>query len=503
MTTTAAHEHLDLLIIGAGISGIGMACHLERELPGRSYAILEAREAMGGTWDLFRYPGIRSDSDLHTLGYGFKPWLNDLAIADGQSILDYIREAAGEHGVDGHIRYGTRAIRAAWSSEDALWTVETEDAATGERSSVTARWLFGATGYYRYDRGHRPDFPGEESFPGPVIHPQFWPRDLDYAGKRIAVIGSGATAVTLVPALAERAAHVTMVQRSPTYVLPVPARDSLANWLRDRIGPKVAYRVTRTLHILVQQTLFRLCHRFPRLMRRWIRSVNVKYLPEGYPVDVHFNPRYDPWDQRLCSVPDGDLYRAIGNGSVSIATGTIRSFSGRGIELESGEEIEADIIVTATGFEMLLLGGMTMEVDGEPVDFPERFAFKGMMLDGVPNFALAIGYTNSSWTLKVDLVCEYLCRLVAFTESLGCDAAVPEVVGTVEAVPLLDFSAGYVNRALDTLPRAGARAPWRLAQNYPLDARYLRHGRVDDPEMRFFSARARVAAPGDPAVATR
>ena len=490
MTTATSPDHLDVLIIGAGISGIGMGCHLERELPGRSYAILEAREASGGTWDLFRYPGVRSDSDLHTLGYAFKPWTSDLAIADGQSILDYIREAASDYGVDRHIRYRTRALSAFWSSGDSLWTVETEDVATGERSHVTARWLFGATGYYRYDRGHRPYFPGEERFPGPIVHPQFWPQDLDYAGKRVVVVGSGATAVTLVPELAKEAAYVTMLQRSPTYVLPVPAEDRLANWMRDRFGPKAAYRVTRSLHIFGQQLIYRACRAFPRPMRRWIRSVNVKYLPEGYPVDVHFRPDYDPWDQRLCAVPDGDLYRALSGGSASIATDTIAGFTETGIDLASGESLDADIIVAATGFDLLFIGGMELSVDGEPVDLSELWVYKGMMLSGVPNFAWAVGYTNSSWTLKVDLVCEYYCRLIAFTESLGCDAAVPELTAEIEERPLLDFGAGYVKRYQDALPRQGARAPWRLAQAYPLDARYLRHGRVDDPEMRFFSATA-------------
>ena len=487
---TISHQPLDVLVVGAGISGIGMGCHFERELPGRSYAILEAREALGGTWDLFRYPGIRSDSDLHTLGYSFKPWTGDLAIADGQSILDYITEAAAENGVLDHIRYGQRVVGASWSSEDALWTVEVEEAATGERSELTARWLFGATGYFRYDRGHRPDFPGEERFPGPVVHPQFWPADLDYAGRRVVVIGSGATAITLVPVLAREASHVTMLQRSPTYVMPVPAEDRLANWLRDRLGAKVAYRITRAMHIVGQQLIFRMCRRFPRLMRRWIRSVNARYLPDGYPVDVHFRPDYDPWDQRLCAVPDADLYRALAAGTASVATDRVRSFTETGIDLESGDSLEADIVVTATGFDLLFMGGIEMFVDGEPVDLGEAYVFKGMMLSGVPNFALAVGYTASSWTLKVDLVCEYFCRLVAFTESLGCDAAVAEPTGPIEDQPLLDFGAGYVKRYRDGLPRQGAHAPWRLYQAYPLDSRYLRHGRVDDPEMRFFAAGA-------------
>ncbi len=499
--TTVTREHLDLLVVGAGISGIGMGCHFERELPGRSYAILESRPALGGTWDLFRYPGIRSDSDLHTLGYAFKPWTGDLAIADGQSILDYITEAAEENGVAEHIRYGLRAVKAAWSSEEALWTVEVEEVATGERSEIQARWLFGATGYYRYDRGHRPEFPGEERFAGPVIHPQFWPEDLDYAGKRVVVIGSGATAITLVPTLARDAAHVTMLQRSPTYVMPVPAEDRLANAMRDRLGPMAAYRITRALHIVGQQVIYRLCRRFPRLMRRWIRSVNAKYLPEGYPVDVHFRPAYDPWDQRLCAVPDADLYRVIGDGSASVVTDRVASFTETGIELESGESLQADIIVTATGFELLFMGGIEVEVDGQPVSLGDAWVFKGMMLSGVPNFALAVGYTSSSWTLKVDLVCEYFCRLMAFSESLGCEAVVAEPVGPIDERPLLDFGAGYVKRYAEGLPRQGARAPWRLTQAYPVDARYLRHGRVDDPELRFFSATGQAAVAGEPAAA--
>ena len=494
MTIATAESHFDVLIVGAGISGIGMGCHLRRTLPGRSFAILEAREAIGGTWDLFRYPGIRSDSDLHTLGYAFKPWTQDKAIAEGQLILDYIVEAADENGVTDHIRFGQRAVNASWSSETALWTVESQDVETGEITTLTARWLFGATGYFRYDRGHRPDFPGEEHFAGPVVHPQFWPQDLDYAGRRVVVIGSGATAVTLVPALAREAAHVTMLQRSPTYVLPVPAEDRLANWMRDRLGPMVAYRVTRSLHIVGQQVIYRLCQRFPRLMRRWIRSVNVKYLPEGYPVDVHFNPDYDPWDQRLCAVPDGDLYRALAEGTASIVTDRIASFTETGIELESGESLEADIIVTATGFDLLFMGGIDVSVDGEPVDLADVWVFKGMMFSGVPNFALAVGYTNSSWTLKVDLVCDHFCRLIEFTDALDCQAAVPELNSPIEERPLIDFGAGYVKRYESALPRQGARAPWHLTQAYPVDARYLRHGRVDDPELRFFSAGERARA---------
>ncbi len=400
-----ATDHVDVLIIGAGVSGIGAAYHLQDKVPGKSYAILDAREDLGGTWDLFRYPGIRSDSDLHTFGYAFKPWRNEKAIADGPSIKAYIRETAEENGIDSHIRYGHKVYEASFSSERALWTV-TGERADGEPFEITCDWLYAGTGYYRYDQGYMPHFEGLADFEGEIVHPQHWPEDLDYKGKRVVVIGSGATAVTLVPALADDGAgKVTMLQRSPTYVLPVPEKDALANRLRKLIGDERAYAITRRKNIFRQRAIYGLSKRFPKTVRRLIRKVNEKELEgSGCDVDVHFKPKYDPWDQRLCAVPNGDLYRAIRHGRADVVTDTIDRFTANGIRLASGRELEADIIVTATGLNLLPFGGIDISVDGEAVSLPDTVSYKGMMLSGVPNFLFAIGYTNSSWTLKVDLV---------------------------------------------------------------------------------------------------
>ncbi|HVT69525.1 MAG TPA: NAD(P)/FAD-dependent oxidoreductase, partial [Trebonia sp.] len=414
MDATAADPgFVDVLIVGAGISGIGAAYYLQRDHPGRSYAILEARGASGGTWDLFRYPGVRSDSDLHTFGYEFRPWRSATAIADGDTILAYLRETAAEYGIDRHIRFRTRVTAASWSSDDARWTVDVEQAETGERAVLTCRWLFCATGYYRYDEGYTPHFEGRERFAGPVVHPQRWPADLDYAGKRVVVIGSGATAVTLIPALAEAAAQVTMLQRTPSYILPVPARDKLNARLKRLLGEERAFAVTRRLNIFRQVTLWRLCQKYPAGARKVIRDINARLLPAGYPVDEHFRPPYGPWDQRMCIVPDGDLFRVIREGRASVVTGHIATFTEKGVLLTDGRDLEADIIVTATGLNVRPLGGITLTVDGDPVRAADRFVYKGMMLSGVPNFAFVFGYTNASWTLKVGLVCEHFSRLLA------------------------------------------------------------------------------------------
>ena len=495
-------EHFDVLIVGAGISGIGAAAHLERLQPGKSYTVLEARDSIGGTWDLFRYPGIRSDSDLHTFGYAFKPWTDDRAIADGDSIRAYIEETAEEYGVNRHIRFGHKMKGASWSSEDARWTVEIERVATGETIRMTAGWIFSASGYYRYDEGFSPRFEGSENFRGQIVHPQHWPEDLDYSGKRVIVIGSGATAMTLVPAMAEEAGHVTMLQRSPTYVLPLPAEDPLNNWLRGKLGEKRAYRLTRTKNILRQRVFYSLCRRFPRLMRAVIRRINAAHLPDDVPVDVHFKPSYDPWDQRLCIVPNADLYKALHRDTASIVTGHIETFTENGIRLKSGEELEADIIVTATGLNLQAYGGIEMTVDGKEISLPETIAYKGMMLSGVPNLVYAIGYTNASWTLKIDLVAEHLCRLLGHLDKHGLDAAVPVPRDpNMKTQPLLDFQAGYVLRSIDRLPKQGEREPWYLAQDYFKDARYLRRGDVEDGEMRFFAAGESSAGLGEPALA--
>jgi cation diffusion facilitator CzcD-associated flavoprotein CzcO/pimeloyl-ACP methyl ester carboxylesterase len=479
-------EHVDVLIVGAGISGIGAACYLERERPGTSYAILEARAATGGTWDLFRYPGIRSDSDLHSFGYAFKPWVDDKAIAGADSILAYVRETAAEHGVDRHIRLQHRVRGAAWSSAEARWTVDIERGDAGERVSLSCRWLFCASGYYRYDEGFRPRFPGEERFAGTILHPQHWPEGLDHTGKRVVVIGSGATAVTVVPAMAEKAAHVTMLQRTPSYVLPVPSEDKLANQLRELLPEKWAYELTRRKNIARQQLIWQFCQKFPGLARAAIRAINVAELPPGYPVDKHFNPTYAPWDQRLCMVADGDLFKAIREGKASVVTDTITTFTERGIRVSSGEEIEADLVVAATGLNLLPFGGIELRVDGAPVRLAEKVAFKGMMLNGVPNFAFAIGYTNSSWTLKVGLLCRHFCQLLGYMDEHGYASVAPELADpTMKTRPLLAFGAGYVQRSLADLPRQGADAPWLTSMSYQADLTLLGQGAVADEHLRF------------------
>ena len=485
MTTTQTPvEHLDVLVVGAGISGIGAGRYLRTELPAKSFAILEARAASGGTWDLFRYPGIRSDSDLHTFGYEFKPWRDEQSIADAPRILAYLRETITENGLDAHIRYHHRVLAASWSTADARWTVDVERTDTGERLQLSAGWLFCAGGYYRYDEGFTPVFPGRERFRGPVVHPQAWPDDLAYAGKRVLVIGSGATAVTLVPAMAETAGHVTMLQRTPSYVMPVPRNDALADRLRALLGEERAFALTRRKNIARGIGIWRFCQRYPKAARRLIRWVNTKQLPEGYDVDTHFNPPYDPWDQRLCAVPDGDLFRAIRNGTADVVTDRIETFTENGVLLASGRELEADVIVTATGLNVQAIGGISLTVDGEPVHLPDTVAYKGMMLSGVPNFVLAIGYTNSSWTLKIGLLCEHFCRLLAYMDAHGYDVARPEPSDPDRPTrPFLDFAAGYIQRAVDQLPRQGDRMPWLTSMSYSSDVKLLRADSVTDPEL--------------------
>jgi len=482
-------EHVDVLIVGAGLSGIGAACHLEDRLPGTSYLLLEARDSIGGTWDLFRYPGIRSDSDMFTLGYRFRPWTGEKAIADGPSILEYVRGTARERGVDRHVRYGVTVERAEWSSADATWTVHASRA--GQPVTFTCGFLWSCAGYFRYDRGFTPHFEGTEDFTaagGRLVHPQHWDADLDYAGKQVVVIGSGATAVTLVPALSRDAGHVTMLQRSPSYVLSLPGVDSLAVMLRRWLPAPAAYAVTRWKNVLVSTGTYQLSRRRPELMKRLLRRSLVSRLPEGYDVERHFGPSYDPWDQRLCLVPDGDLFRAIRDGRVDVVTDRIDRFTGRGIRLASGAELEADVVVTATGLEVRLLGGMRLVVDGEEVRLAETMAYRGTMLSGVPNLAYVIGYTNASWTLKADLVSEYVCRLLRHLRSQGLDIVVADRDPTVQEAPFMDLTSGYVQRALPLAPKQGSRAPWRLRQNYLRDAVTLRRARLDDGVLRFARA---------------
>jgi monooxygenase len=479
-------EHVDVLIVGAGLSGIGAAHHLQARCPDKSYTILEAREDIGGTWDLFRYPGIRSDSDMHTLGYRFRPWTEAKSIADGPSILRYVRETAGESGIDRHIRLRHRVVGAEWSSADARWTVEAERTGTGETVALTCGFLFVNSGYYRYDQGYTPEFPGLDRFAGQVVHPQHWPENLGYAGKRVVVIGSGATAMTLVPAMAREAARVTMLQRSPTYVISMPGEDGLANLLRRHLPDRIVYPLVRWKNVLLQGAFYRLSRRRPELVKRLLRRGAVKALPPGYDVDLHFNPRYDPWDQRVCLVPDADLFQALADGSAEIVTDRIETFTEDRIKLESGAELEADVVITATGLNLLFLGGMRVSIDGEEPDLARALTYKGMMLSDFPNFAYTLGYTNASWTLKADLTSEYICRLLNHMDAGGHRVCTPRVTDpSVTEEPLLDFSSGYVLRSIDELPKQGSKEPWKLRQNYPLDLRMLRHGRIDDGTMQF------------------
>ncbi len=479
-------EHVDVLIVGAGVSGIGCAYHLQSAQPSRSYLILEGRDAIGGTWDLFRYPGIRSDSDLHTFGYAFKPWRNEKAIADGPAIRSYICETAAENGIDSHIRFGHTVIGASWSSAEARWCVRAVQRQTGESVEISCSWLFCAGGYYRYDEGYTPAFDGVTRFEGQIIHPQHWPESLDYAGKRVVVIGSGATAVTLIPALAEQAAHVTMLQRSPTYVVSVPEKDPIANLFKRLLPAGAAYALARRKNIWLQKTVYSLSQSRPKLVRRLVRAGVKRQLPADFPVDIHFNPRYNPWTQRLCAVPDGDLFKAIAGGRASVVTDTIETFTERGIELGSGAEIEADIVVTATGLNLLAFGGIELSVDEHEIDLAQTMAFKAMLLSDVPNFAFAIGYTNSSWTLKVDLVCEYFARLLGYMDEHGYDTCVAHNDDpTIDTRPLLDFGAGYVQRSVHKLPKQGTRFPWSMAMSYAQDVKTLRNGPIEDPALGF------------------
>jgi monooxygenase len=479
-------EHFDVVIVGAGLSGIGAGCHLSERCPDRSFVILEGRDAIGGTWDLFRYPGVRSDSDMYTLGYSFRPWTEPKAIADGPSILRYVRETARDYGVDGHIRFGHRVIAAQWSSADAAWTVEAETGEGGETVRFSCNFLFMCSGYYNYAHGYEPAFPGAERFRGRIVHPQKWPEDLDYAGKRVVVIGSGATAVTLVPEMAKTAARVTMLQRSPTYVVSRPAADKIADWLRARLPARLAYGITRWKNVLLGMYFYRLARKKPEAVKAYLVDLVKKELGPDYDVKTHFTPRYNPWDQRLCLVPDSDLFAAIREGRVSVVTERIETFTETGLKLGSGVELPADVIVTATGLDLLALGGLALSVDGRAVDLAKTFGYKGMMFSDVPNLAAAFGYTNASWTLKCDLTCAYVCRLLNHMARTGMRQCTPrQRDAALEVLPWVDFSSGYIQRAMDKFPRQGGKAPWRLYQNYALDLMSLKFGSVTDGAMVF------------------
>ncbi|MDX1664390.1 MAG: NAD(P)/FAD-dependent oxidoreductase [Candidatus Promineifilaceae bacterium] len=486
-------DHFDVLVIGAGLSGIGAGYYLQRNFPDKSYAILEAREDLGGTWDLFRYPGVRSDSDMFTLGYSFRPWRDAAAIADGPAILSYIRETAAEYGIDEHIRFGHRVCRAEWSSAESRWTVLAERGPENELVRLTCDFLYMCTGYYDYDRGYLPEWPSLEQFAGQVVHPQHWPEDLDYGGKRVLIIGSGATAVTLVPAMAEEAGHVTMLQRSPTYIATMPTQDAVADWLRAKLPERVAHDIIRWKNALRGIAYYSVMRWRPEMMKRVLVEQVQEELGEDYDVDTHFTPRYNPWDERLCLAPDGDFFEAIRSGAASVVTDRIERFTPTGVRLQSDREVEADIIITATGLVMKPTGGIETVVDGEPVKLPETMTYKGMMLSDVPNMAMAIGYTNASWTLKCELAHRYVCRLLAYMDEHGYVQCVPRRDAGVEEEPLIDFTSGYVQRALHTLPSQGSQRPWKLYQNYLLDWLTFRFGKVDDGTMEF-RGREQVAA---------
>ena len=479
-------EHFDVLVVGAGLSGIGAGYHLQANSPNKTYAILEGRETIGGTWDLFRYPGIRSDSDMYTLGYSFKPWREAKAIADGPSILNYVRETAEANGIDKHIRYGHQVKRASWSSEDAVWTVEAEVGSDKTPVSLTCGFLFMCSGYYDYAAGYQPDFPGMASFKGPFVHPQHWPKDLDYTGKKVVVIGSGATAVTLVPAMAQNAAHVTMLQRSPTYVVSRPAEDAMANKLREKLPAMLAYHIIRWRNVLGGMYFFNLARKKPEQVKAGIIDMVRQQMGPDYDVATHFTPRYNPWDQRMCLVPDADLFDALKAGKAEVVTDQIEAITETGIKLTSGKTLDADVIVSATGLKMQLLSGVEFIVDGTRADLSKSMSYKGMMYSDVPNLASSFGYTNASWTLKCDLTCEYVCRILNYMDKRGYAFGVPRKSDpNLAEEPWLDFSSGYVQRALDQLPRQGTKRPWKLYQNYALDLMTLRFGAVDDGSMEF------------------
>lgn len=484
--TNHSSNYVDVLIVGAGLSGIGAACHLQRECPQKSVAILEGRSAIGGTWDLFRYPGIRSDSDMYTLGYRFKPWKDAKSIADGPAILKYIRETAAEYDVDKKIRFNQKVVKASWSGETARWTVESRHSETGEVSVITCNFLMMCSGYYRYDAGYLPDFPHIDQFQGLIVHPQKWPVDLDYAGKRVVVVGSGATAVTLVPAMAETAAHVTMLQRSPTYMVALPSSDVVANFLRRILSNKLVYALTRLKNTLFGMLIYQLSQRRPELVKRIIKDRLRKELGPDFDVDRHFTPPYNPWDQRMCLVPDSDFFIAMRENRVSIATDQVDTFTPTGIKLKSGEHLDADIVVTATGLSLLALGGISLTVDGQPVEINKSVAYKGAMLTGIPNIAFVFGYTNASWTLKADLICAYVCRLLNYMDKHDYSQVIPRLNDPeVEELPLLNLTSNYILRSMDKFPRQGSKLPWRLYQNYFLDTMMIRYGPVRDDALEF------------------
>ena len=470
----AVSKHVDVLIVGAGISGIDAAYRLRERCPRKSWLIVEARERVGGTWDLFRYPGVRSDSDMFTLGFPFRPWHSDLAIVGGEDIRAYIEDTAREFGIFDKIRFSERVTRASWSSDQARWTVETKE------SEYTCSFLYLASGYYDYVQGYRPTWPGEDEYQGRIVHPQAWPEDLDYAGKRIAVIGSGATAVTLVPALADKAAQVTLVQRTPSYIVARPAQDPVARGLQRLLPKRLADPLIRWKNILLTIFMYGRARRKPERVAHWIREQIRNQLPGSYPVERDFSPPYNPWDQRLCLVPEGDIFSAMRDGKVSIETGAINRFTRTGLRLATGQDIQADMIVTATGLNMKLAGGIALSIDGEPVSLPQHMIYKGMMLSGMPNLFVSFGYANASWTLRSDLTARSVCRLLNRMDRKGFKVCTPAFDSDVHSRPLLPLNSGYVTRAQGSLPTQGHRDPWIVRQNYVKDLAAMSLRRIDE-----------------------
>jgi len=482
-------EYVDVVIVGAGLSGIGAARHLQDRCPGKRYVILEGRDVLGGTWDLFRFPGVRSDSDMHTLGYNFKPWRGTRAIADGPSILNYISETAADNDIERHIRYGHRVTRASWSSSDASWTIEAQRRDTGATATIRCGFILMCAGYYSYEQGYTPDFKGRERFAGEIVHPQFWPADLDYRDKKVVVIGSGATAVTLVPELAREAAHVVMLQRSPTYMVSLPAVDVIANFLRRVLPGKLAYRITRWKNIRLQQQVYQRSRTAPEKVKKHLLRLVRKELGPDYDIETHFTPRYNPWDQRLCLVPDHDFFESVRSGNASIVTETIDTFTEKGVRLASGKELEADVIVTATGLKLVVLGGAEFIVDGQPVHFPDTFSYMGMMYSDVPNIITTFGYVNASWTLRADLTAEFSCRLLNYMAETGVRQCTPRLREQDRNMPakewLTDFSSGYVQRVMHLFPKQGDKAPWLNTQDYLQDKKTIANRAIDDGVLQF------------------
>ena len=489
-------EHVDVVVVGAGLSGIGAGYHLQTMSPDRSYVILEGRDGLGGTWDLFKYPGVRSDSDMHTLGFSFKPWTEAKSIADGPSILQYLKQTVAQFGIDKNIRYGQLVTQAQWSTDDAQWTVTATNKATGVSNTITCSFLFMCSGYYSYKKGHTPEFAGRERFKGTVVHPQEWPLDLDYAGKRVVVIGSGATAVTIVPSMADKAAHVTMLQRSPTYMVSRPDHDVMANRMRKVLPEKMAYNLTRIKNTWRQQLVYNKTRTDPDKVKQLLLGGIKMELGADYDIAKHFTPSYNPWDQRLCLVPNGDFFKSMREGKASVVTDHITSFTETGIQLASGEHLDADIIVTATGLELVTLGEMDFFVDGNQVDFAKTWTYKGFAYSDIPNMASTFGYINASWTLRSDLTAEYVCRLLNHMRKKGvaqCTPRLRDQDGSMKERPWIDgFSSGYMQRMMHRMPRQGDHEPWINPQNYRRDKKMFKHSPIDDGVMQFSKQSARV-----------